>query len=98
SPSRVPLPGAAEFRPRLGFIPNTPQHEAGIRMEPAPSEAWAAGSMPDATAAADPPDDPPAVRLKSQGLRTGPNRTGSVVEWLPNSGVLVLPTITNPAC
>ena len=33
--------------------------EAGIRMEPPPSLACASGTMPEATAAAAPPDDPP---------------------------------------
>ena len=33
----------------------------------------------------------------SHGLRDGPNRRGSVVGRMPNSGVLVLPQITKPA-
>ena len=89
--------GARVFRPRVGLRPTSPQHEAGMRIEPAPSPPWAAGTMPEATAAADPPDDPPAVRSSAQGLRVGPKRTGSVVEWLPNSGVLVLPRTMRPA-
>jgi hypothetical protein len=32
-----------------------------MRIDPAPSEPWATASMPAATAAADPPLDPPAV-------------------------------------
>jgi len=31
------------------------------------------------------------------GFTDGPNSEGSVVEWLPHSGVLVLPNITSPA-
>src|SRR6266550_3684438 len=89
--------GARDTRPRLGLRPKTPQHDAGMRIEPAPSPALAAGTMPAATAAADPPDDPPTVRPRSQGLSVGPKRTGSVVEWLPNSGVFVRPTMTRPA-
>ena len=42
-------------------MPNTPQQEAGIRIEPPPSLAWAMGTIPEATAAADPPLDPPVV-------------------------------------
>ena len=52
--------------------PNSPQHEAGIRTEPPPSEPCAAATIPAATAAPDPPDDPPEVRSRFQGLRVGP--------------------------
>ena len=89
--------GARDTRPRLGLRPKTPQHDAGMRIEPAPSPPLAAGTMPAATAAAEPPEDPPTVRSRSQGFSVGPNRTGSVVEWLPNSGVLVRPTMRRPA-
>ena len=54
-----PYCGANELRPRVGFSPTRPQHDAGMRMEPPPSPACAAGTMPDATAAAEPPEDPP---------------------------------------
>ena len=37
SPSSEPN-GAAEIRPREGFSPNMPQHDAGMRIEPPPSE------------------------------------------------------------
>jgi len=86
-----------DTRPRLGFMPNRPQHEAGVRIEPPPSLAWAAGTMPLATAAAAPPDDPPGLRVRSQGLRVGPKATGSVVAARPNSGVFDLPKRTSPA-
>jgi hypothetical protein len=52
--------------------------------------------MPEATAAALPPDDPPHVRPGSQGLRVGPKRSGSVTGRMPSSGVLVLPTMIAP--
>jgi hypothetical protein len=45
---------------------------AGIRIEPPPSLACAALTIPAATAAAEPPDEPPDVRPRSQGLRVGP--------------------------
>ena len=45
---------------------------AGWRIEPPVSVPIAQGAAPDATAAADPPDDPPGTRLVSHGLRTGP--------------------------
>ena len=53
--------------------------------------------MPAATAAADPPLDPPGVMSGDHGLAVAPNSDGSVVQWLPHSGVLVLPKITRPA-
>ena len=52
--------------------PTSPQHDAGMRIEPPPSEAWAIGTMPDATAAAAPPLDPPGTRSVFHGLRVGP--------------------------
>ena len=77
--------------------PTSPQQAAGIRIEPPPSLPWAIGTMPAATAAAAPPDEPPGVRSVSQGLRVGPKRRGSVTGRIPNSGMLVLPTSTKPA-
>ena len=53
--------------------------------------------MPAATAAPDPPDEPPGVRVTSHGLRAGAQRMGSVTPLAPNSGVLVLPRLTIPA-
>jgi hypothetical protein len=52
----------------VGLSPNNPQQEAGILIEPPPSLACAAGKIRLATAAADPPDDPPLVRSKFHGL------------------------------
>ena len=51
----------------------------------------AAGAMPHATAAADPLDDPPGVRVVSHGFFVGPDRP------IANSVVTVLPTMTAPA-
>ena len=42
---------------------------AGMRIEPPPSLALAAGSTPAATAAAAPPDEPPGPRARSCGLQ-----------------------------
>jgi hypothetical protein len=53
--------------------------------------------MPDATAAAEPPLDPPVLCSVFHGFRVGPYASGSVVGMSPNSGVLVFPMITNPA-
>ena len=68
-----------------------------MRIEPPPSLPCASGTMPAATAAAAPPEEPPGVRSVSHGLRVGPKRRGSVTGRIPNSGMLVLPTITKPA-
>src|SRR5215213_9266992 len=70
--------GAHDTRPRLGLSPTSPQHDAGMRIEPPPSLPCASDTMPAATAAPLPPDDPPGVRLVSHGLRVGPKRSGSV--------------------
>jgi hypothetical protein len=58
---------------------------------------WAIGTSPAATAAAEPPEEPPGVRDRSHGLRTGPPWRGSVVGRIPNSGIRVVPSTTNPA-
>src|SRR5688572_31141605 len=89
-----PNSGPREIRPRLALSPTRPQHDAGIRIEPPPSLAWAMGTIPAATAAPDPPEDPPGVRLVSHGLRVGPKRRGSVTGTMPNSGEAVRPTKT----
>ena len=66
-------------------------------MEPPPSEAWAAGTIREATAAADPPLEPPAERVMSHGLRVGPKVGFCVSMERPSSGRLVLPKMTSPA-
>jgi hypothetical protein len=53
--------------------------------------------MPAATAAALPPDEPPADRPVLHGLRVGPKRAFSVTGRSPSSGVFVLPTTIAPA-
>ena len=68
-----------------------------MRTEPAPSVPTDSGPMPAATAAAVPPDEPPGVLLKSQGLRVMPVSGELVSPLQPNSGVLVLPSSTAPA-
>ena len=68
-----------------------------MRTEPPPSLPCATGTMPAATAAAAPPDEPPGVRCRSQGLRVGPKSRASLVGRMPYSGSVVVPTITKPA-
>src|SRR5882757_9787721 len=89
--------GPSEIRPWLGFRPTSPQHDAGMRIEPPPSLACANGTIPLATAAAEPPLEPPGDRLMSHGLWVAPHAIGSVVGTLPSSGLLVRPAITRPA-
>src|SRR5436853_908753 len=85
------------MRPREGFKPTSPHSLAGIRIDPPPSLACAAGTSPAATAAAEPPLEPPVERLVSHGLRLGPYASGSVVGSVPSSGVFVFPRKTKPA-
>ncbi len=97
SPSHPSRAGCVETRPRLGFIPTSPQQAAGIRSEPPPSEPVAHGTIPDATAAAEPPDEPPGVRVGSQGLRVTPFAAVAVHGKIISSGTLVMPIGIAPA-
>src|SRR5262249_58158165 len=84
-------------RARVGLSPTSPHSLDGMRMDPPPSLPCAAGTMPLATAAADPPEDPPAERPGSQGLRAAGKLRASVVTLVPVSGPLVRPSATEPA-
>ena len=66
------------IRPRLGLRPTRPHQAAGMRTEPPMSVPSARGTQPAATAAPEPPEDPPGVRLVSQGLRVIPQSGLSV--------------------
>ena len=66
-------------------------------MEPPVSEPSASGTIRAATAAADPPLEPPGVRSSAHGLRVGPNAEFSVDDPIANSSQFVLPTMTAPA-
>ncbi|MCY1221347.1 hypothetical protein D9M72_334000 [compost metagenome] len=78
-------------------MPVMPENDAGWRIEPPVSVPVAAGARPAATAAAEPPDEPPGTRLVSHGLRTGPKCEFSLDEPIANSSILVLPSVTMPA-
>ena len=43
----------------MGLIPTSPHSDAGMRIEPPPSVAVATPTSPAATAAAEPPLEPP---------------------------------------
>src|SRR5437667_615584 len=53
--------------------------------------------MRAATAAAEPPLEPPGVRSSAHGLRVGPNAEFSVDEPIANSSQFVFPMMTAPA-
>ncbi len=97
NPSQPSRAGWVETRPRLGFIPTSPQHAAGIRIDPPPSEPVAHGTMPAATAAAEPPEEPPGVRAESQGLRVTPLAALAVHGKIISSGTFVIPIGIAPA-
>ena len=78
-------------------MPVMPQKLAGWRIEPPVSVPVAAGSRRAATAAADPPDEPPGTRLSSQGFRVTCQAEFSVLEPIANSSQLSLPRVTVPA-
>jgi hypothetical protein len=97
SPYQCSGSGASEIRPRCGLSPKSPQLAAGIRIEPAPSEAVAAPIRPAATAAPLPPLEPPGVRSRSHGLRVAPQVFDSVKPKIASSGRFVFPIGTAPA-
>src|SRR5438093_8342656 len=80
-----------ETRPYVGFNPTTPHSAAGCLTEPPVSVPRAHTASPAATAAADPPEEPPGTRPTSQGLRTGPNAEFSFELPMANSSQLVFP-------
>src|SRR6201747_2176421 len=95
-PQPSPRSGPSGLRARVGFRPNTPDAEAGMRIEPPPSLAWARGRIRAATAAPAPPDEPPEECAGFQGLRVGPCSRDSVVGISPNSGLELLPKTVTP--
>src|SRR5262245_42114492 len=66
-------------------------------MEPPVSDPSATTAAPDATAAAEPPLEPPGVRSVAHGFLTGPYAEFSLEDPIANSSQFVLPTITAPA-
>src|SRR5207302_800739 len=77
--------------------PNTPQKNAGTRIEPPMSEPTPNGEAPDPTAAASPPEEPPAVRSGSYGLFVQPYRRLVDSIHSDSSEVLVTPSGIAPA-
>src|ERR1700733_9754834 len=75
-----------------------PQTAAGWRIEPPGALPMASGASEAAPAAADPPDEPPGILVRSHGLWLGPYAEFSVDEPIANSSMLVLPRMIAPAC
>src|SRR6266404_523134 len=86
-----------ETRPYVGLSPTTPHSAAGCRIEPPVSEPSAPKASSAATAAAEPPLDPPGTRDRSHGLRVDFSAEFSVDEPMANSSRLVLPNGIAPA-
>src|SRR5678815_3660759 len=84
-------------RPHVGSTPTTPQNAAGCRTEPPVSEPSAMRAMPAATAATEPPEDPPGTRSGARGFFAGPNALCSVDDPIANSSMLDLATRIAPA-
>ena len=79
---RIPVRG---IRPKLGFIPTIPQKAAGRITDPPVCVPMDKGTIPAATAAAEPCDEPPGVCAGLCGLRVLPGcmKAHSVVTVLP---------------
>src|SRR6185312_1711705 len=91
-----------EHRPSVGFMPTVPVKAAGWRIEPPVSVPVAPKHSRAATAAADPPDEPPGVSgvfepLRRQGECTAPKYEVSLEDPIANSSQLVLPRRTAPS-
>lgn len=96
TPNQELDPSWAGTTPRPGLMPNSRQQAAGTRIEPIPSAPCAIGTIPDATATALPPEEPPGVRSVFQGLRViTPGE--SVLPQMQSSGTVVIPTTMAPA-
>lgn len=67
--SSTPARGTASW---LGLKPTMPQQAAGMRMDPAVSVPTAMATIPAATAAAEPPLEPPGMRPGATGFITRP--------------------------
>src|SRR6185312_12575252 len=79
-----------------------PQNAAGWRIEPPVSVPVAPRQRPAATAAAEPPDEPPGTSFASEPFRrqrdvTAPKYEVSFDEPMANSSQLSLPSITAPS-
>ncbi len=81
----------------MGFRPTTPQKLAGSLTDPPVSEPKAAKAIQAATAAAEPPEDPPATLSVSKGFLVAPKAEFSVEPPIANSSIFTLPRKTAPS-
>src|SRR5690242_16458231 len=72
-------------RPGEGRKPTTPHFAAGMRSEPPVSDPVHTGSISHASATAEPPEDPPALSVGSNGLPVAPQTTLRLFAPAPNS-------------
>src|SRR5580704_3758464 len=91
-----------EQRPYVGLMPTMPVKAAGWRIEPPVSVPRAPGHSCAATAAAEPPEEPPGTICASEprrrhGETTGPHCELSFDEPMANSSLLSLPISTAPS-
>src|SRR5947207_10591421 len=84
---------AVGTRSYVGLKPTVPQHADGIRIEPPESLPSAASARPAASAAAEPPLEPPAMRPGASGFGTVPKCGFSEVVPYASSCRFVLPTL-----
>ena len=89
--------GFTGMRPKLGFNAKMPQCVAGKRTEPPMSVPMCKGPYPAAAAAPAPDDDPEVLRSSRQGLRVMPCTEELPDDSMPKSGIVVLPSSTQPA-
>src|SRR3954447_5243710 len=75
-PQYSPKSGPSVVRARVGFNPTMPHMLAGNRIDPPMSWPCATGPPPAATAAAEPPLEPPVLYARSHGLLDGPYASG----------------------
>ena len=78
--------------PNVGLKPTTPLSAAGTRIDARVSVPSEPSAMPVATVIADPPLEPPGMRVGSCGLRLCGFVTPSANSW-----VVALPMMTAPA-
>ena len=72
--------------------------EASLAQARAADDRLAAGVRRAATAAAEPPEEPPGTARLSQGFFTAPKAEFSLDEPMANSSMFSLPSVTTPAC
>ena len=89
--------GQAGTRPNVALRPTRPLKLDGMRTEPPPSVPMAIGPSPAATAAPAPPEEPPGVRSRFQGLRVMPFRGESVTPLWPYSELVLWAKTMAPA-